>query len=107
MTEKIPLSKREKELFLSLINGNINEVYDHSIEDNRELFLLESKKLIKLSYMSGVMSGASVTKFGWEYFCFNPTLKNPSIWDDQKYVITTILSIFMLIATIVVGIRCS
>ena len=31
----------------------------------------------------------------------NPKLNNPSIWDDKKYIITTVISVVALIISII------
>ena len=42
-----------------------------------------------------------LTDRGRAYIACNPTLKNPTIWDDRKYIINMIISVAALIVAII------
>ena len=42
-----------------------------------------------------------LTDRGKAYIASNPSLKNPTIWDDKKYIINTIISVAALIVAII------
>ena len=86
---KIHLSKDEKLILLGLNSDK----YSISENDKQWLLVLEQKKLIGTNKgANGRIRRAYITDFGKAYLSENPKLNNPSIWDDKKYIITTIIS---------------
>ncbi|MBR6197125.1 MAG: hypothetical protein IKQ72_05930 [Bacteroidaceae bacterium] len=95
---KIYLTKRAKEI-LRLLN---EKKYKLSDNDKDDLILLEieglgsGKKLVGQSYCTFI-----ITEKGKAYIYSNPRLRNPSIWDDKKYIINTIISVISIIISII------
>lgn len=96
--EKIKLSDRCKDIL-----REVNEKkYSPTSEDQKALLLLHEEGLITGNrYSSGEMYTCRITPKGEAYLYSNPKLKNPSIWDDKKYLITTAISIVALIISII------
>ncbi len=62
--------------------------------DNTDLYLLEYEGLIDvIRIQSGDAIDADLTTKGIVYIHSNPKLKNPSIWEDTKYWITTAFAV--------------
>ncbi|MDE5783044.1 MAG: hypothetical protein K2H97_01800 [Prevotella sp.] len=95
--EKIKLTKRGREILL-LIKENR---YNLTKSDYEELNLLtveglgQGTKAYGDSYIN-----YRLTDKGRAYLLSNPQLKNPSIWDDKKYIITTGVAIIALFISI-------
>ncbi len=101
--EKIKLSKDSKRILLSLYNGNYGDMVP---ESDLEVFnLLEVKGFVKSAHTKGDghidMLAPRLTDEGRAYFAENPSLQNPSIWDDKKYIINTIISVVALAVAII------
>ena len=101
--DEIKLSKNQKVILKDLRNGD----YPASIpdKDTDDIFVLKELNLIKaieVSDKSGqLLICPELTDRGKAYIASNPTLKNPTIWDDKKYIINTIISIAALIVAII------
>lgn len=96
--KKIKLTDRCK-VILRLLN---DKQYTPVPEDNKALLLLHEEGLISGNrYSSGEIYTCRITPKGEAYIYSNPKLKNPSIWDDKKYLITTAISIAALIISII------
>ena len=101
--EKIKLSKDSKRILLSLNNGNYGDIVP---EKDLEVFnLLEVEGFVKSARTKGdnhvEMLTPRLTDEGKAYITANPDLSNPSIWDDKKYLITTIISAIALIIAVI------
>ena len=91
--EKIKLTKRGKKILLLLKEGK----YKPEKSDFNELNLLTIEGLgLCDSFIT-----YQLTDKGKAYLLSNPKLKNPSIFDDKKYIVTTIISIIALILSII------
>lgn len=96
--EKIKLTNRGKEILL-LLKENKYKVEE---SDYSELELLtfeglgQGTKGLSDSYIT-----YQLTDKGKAYLLSNPKLNNPSIFDDKKYIVTTIISIIALILSII------
>lgn len=105
--EKVKLSKDSKRILLALCNGKYP---DRVPESDLEFFnLLEVEGFVKSAHTKGdghmEMLAPRLTEEGKAYITTNPTLKNPSIWDDKKYIINTIISVLALIVAIIALIK--
>lgn len=101
--ERIELSKRGKQIILALYKGEYpGQVPD---EDYEEFNLLEVQGIVHAVKTKGAnrceMHAPRLTDEGLAYVAANPKLKNPSIWDDKKYIINTIISIVALAVAII------
>lgn len=96
--DKIRISERGKIILSSLKNGN----YPDSVPDfdYDEFIVLEVDGLVCGSKCKGgngvTIVAPRLTEDGKAYITLNPKLKNPSIWDDKKYIINTIISVIAL-----------
>ena len=98
--ERIELSKKSKAILFALKANK----YPASIptEDANDITVLIEEGLIKATALiNNQYSAASLTQKGKAYLHCNPKLKNPSIWEDKKYWITTSISILAIIISIV------
>ena len=98
--ERIELSKRSKNILFALKASQ----YPASIptEDVNDIIVLIEEGLIKATpLINNQYCAASLTQKGKAYLHCNPRLKNPSIWDDKKYWITTSISVMAIIISIV------
>lgn len=96
--EKIKLTNKCK----TILKGLNNKTYKPKIEDNDALLLLHEYGLIAGNrYSSGEVYTCRITPKGEAYLYDNPKLSNPSIWDDKKYIITTVISVVALIISII------
>ena len=94
--DKIKLTKRAKEI-LRLVKC---EDFNPKEGDNAHINLLEEEGLIDAEYTQDGFYGADITSKGEAYLLVNPKLRNPSIWDDRKYWITTGISFAALALSI-------
>lgn len=100
--DKIKLTERAKEI-LRLLKDNKYKVRD---ADREDLNLLEieglgtGQRLTDHSFHT-----FKITDMGSAYLYSNPKLSNPSIWDDKKYIITTLISVVALIISIIAIIK--
>lgn len=98
--DKIRLSKKAKQIMFQIIGDK----YIVKPEDSSSLLELEDCGLIHLTKLSdGTIWSHSVTDFGKSYFTFNPELSNPQIWNDIKWVITTIIAILAIVVSIIIN----
>ena len=101
--ERVKLSKDCKRILLALYN----ERYSNRVpESDLEFFnLLEVKGFVKSSHTKGdghiEMFAPRLTEEGLAYITTNPSLKDPSIWDDKKYTINTVISVVALLVAII------
>lgn len=101
--EKVKLSKDCRRIMLAMYSGNYS---DRVPENDLEAFtILEVEGLAKSAHTKGEghieMLAPRLTDEGLAYVAANPKLKNPSIWDDKKYIINTIISIVALAVAII------
>jgi hypothetical protein len=101
--EKIKLSKDSKRILLSLYKGNYGDMVP---EADLDLFnLLEVEGFVKSAHTKGdghvELLAPRLTDEGRAYIVANPSLHNPSIWDDKKYIINTIISVVALAVAII------
>lgn len=96
--DKITLNNNCKRLLKEIKNGSYQIGLESDIED---LNFLNTKGLIDAiqTFDGYVITG--LTDEGRAYLHSNPNLKNPSIWDDKKYWITTAISFAALIVSII------
>lgn len=96
--EKIKLNDNCKRLLKEIKNGSYQEGIESDLED---LNFLNTKGLINaIQTLNGyVITG--LTDEGRAYLHSNPDLKNPSIWDDKKYLINTAISVIALVVAII------
>ena len=98
--EKIKLTDKCKDILRMLHEKKYSPIPD--AEDQKALFLLREEGLIAAnSYSSGEIYTCRISPKGEAYLYSNPKLKNPSIWDDKKYLITTAISVFALVISII------
>ncbi len=101
--EKIRLSKNQKRLLRSLYEKKYPETVP--VEDFEDFNFLEVEDLVKSARCRGLqglsLHNPCITEKGLAYITSNPTLQDPSIWDDKKYVINTIISVIALIVAII------
>lgn len=93
--EKIKLSEEEKQILLSL-----KDVGRYDIDGQNQDYLISLEQFGFINgpkAMSGNFIAINLTDYGKTYLLKNPKLTNPSIWDDKKYLINTIISIFAVI----------
>jgi hypothetical protein len=96
--EKIKLNDNCKRLLKEIKSGSYQEGIESDLED---LNFLNTKGLINaIQTLNGyVITG--LTDEGRAYLHSNPDLKNPSIWDDKKYLINTAISVIALVVAII------
>ena len=96
--EKIKLNDNCKRLLKEIKSGSYQEGIESDLED---LNFLNTKGLINaIQTLNGyVITG--LTDEGRAYLHSNPNLKNPSIWDDKKYLINTAISVIALVVAII------
>ena len=96
--EKIKLNDNCKRLLKEIKSGSYQEGIESDLED---LNFLNTKGLINaIQTLNGyVITG--LTDKGRAYLHSNPDLKNPSIWDDKKYLINTAISVIALVVAII------
>lgn len=96
--DKIKLSKEEKQFLLALNNSDTKMNFDNLTRAH--LFFLEQQGFIELFETEyGKIVHVVLTDFGKSYLLENPELKNPTIFDDKKFWITTSISIVALIVS--------
>ncbi len=100
---KIELNNNCKRILLLLKRDCEYMIRDNDNEDINILIILDliqATKLIGDKYCAPIL-----TEKGHAYIHWNPKLKNPSIWDDKKYWITTSIAILSLILSIIAIIK--
>ena len=96
--EKIALNDNCKRLLRKIKEGSYCDGLKSDLED---LNLLKTLGLIKAVATKTGFVVTGLTNEGRAYMHSNPDLKNPSIWDDKKYWITTAISFAALILSII------
>ena len=96
--DKIYLDDNCKEILKEIKD---NRYENDSNKDCEELNILKNLGLINATKTLKGYIVIGLTDKGREYLYNNPNLKNPSIWDDKKYWITTAISIAALIVSII------
>ena len=99
--DKIRLTKKGKEILIKLHKGEINSS-NASTVDFEQANLLKVENLVDFEKsLKDEIITISLTDLGRAYILSNPKLKNPSIWDDKKYWITTSIAIAALFISII------
>ena len=96
--EKIKLTKRGKKILLLLKEGKYKPEKSYFNELN--LLTIEGLGQGTRGLCDSFIT-YQLTDKGKAYLLSNPKLKNPSIFDDKKYIVTTIISIIALILSII------
>lgn len=96
--EKIYLTDNAKNILLSLKK---DENFMPKESDDNDIILLEQEELLHAERTMDGLAYIELTDKGKAYMHVNPKLKNPSIWDDKKYIITTIIAVIALIVSII------
>ena len=78
-----------------------NDTYEDNITNSEDINFLCTLGLIDVTSTKDGDSVDGLTDKGRAYLHSNPTLKNPSIWDDKKYWINTAISVLALIVAII------
>lgn len=99
--EKIKLTPRSKEILFDLQSNRYSP--NISDEDMNDIISLIEYGFIIANKFAGCnkYTNARLTRKGIAYLHNNPKLKNPSIWDDKKYLITTLISLISIIISII------
>lgn len=94
--EKIKLTKNAKRLFLLI---GKHELPNKPLPENdiMDVCLLKEEGFITFTNTSHGPANVDITERGIAYIRINPKLKNPTIWDDKKYLINTTISILALL----------
>lgn len=97
---KIKLNKNCKRILLDLNNNKYPVI---ALEkDKKDIDILVYEGLIEIMSLINNKQGFPVlTAKGSAYISRNPKLKNPSIFDDKKYLITTLISLISIIISII------
>jgi hypothetical protein len=96
--EKITLNDNCKRILKEIKN----DCYCNGLEsDLEDLNLLKTLGFINAIATNTGFVVTGLTNEGRAYLHNNPKLKNPSIWDDKKYLINTIISIAALIVAFI------
>lgn len=100
---KIKLTQRQKAILTQLhINEYPTDIPNDDVDDIYVLMEYNLVKTLDVSDKSGrMMTCPELTDSGKAYMAINPKLNNPSVWDDTKYIINTIISIAALIVAII------
>lgn len=97
--KKIYLSKSCKKILKAIKNNEYQEIPK---EDTNDLLCLEHNGLVKVIWCEfGYAVIANLSDKGILYMHVNPKLKNPSIFEDKRFWITTAISIAALIVAII------
>ncbi len=96
--DKIKLTDNAKRILLALSKEEELRLTD---ADEKDLILLEQEGLVNPNWTHDGPYPDIMDK-GIAYVLMNPKLKNPSIWDDKKYWITTGISVLALIISLIV-----
>lgn len=98
--DKINLSKAEKRILLQLAENK----YPVQVptEDWDAMNLLEVNHFVTTNKVNGgIFINPQLSNLGKAYLAANPKLKNPSIWDDKKYIVNTVISVVALAVAII------
>lgn len=98
--DKINLSKAEKRILLQLAEKKYPVQVPN--EDWDAMNLLEVNRFVTTNKVNGgVLINPQLSNLGKAYLATNPKLKNPSIWDDKKYIVNTVISVVALAVAII------
>lgn len=101
--DRIKLSKEEKLLLKRL---SARKYPDQVLEEDLKIFMiLENESLVHGTKGKDGILAPRLTAMGEAYIASNPKLKNPSIWEDTKYIINTTISIIALIISLIALIK--
>ena len=101
--DRIKLSKEEKLLLKRL---SARKYPDQVLEEDLKVFMiLENESLVHGTKGKDGILAPRLTAMGESYIASNPKLKNPSIWEDTKYIINTTISIIALIISLIALIK--
>lgn len=101
--DRIKLSKEEKLLLKRL---SARKYPDQVLEEDLKVFMiLENESLVHGTKGKDEILAPRLTAMGEAYIASNPKLKNPSIWEDTKYIINTTISIIALIISLIALIK--
>lgn len=101
--DRIKLSKEEKLLLKRL---SARKYPDQVLEEDLKVFMmLENESLVHGTKGKDGILAPRLTAMGEAYIASNPKLKNPSIWEDTKYIINTTISIIALIISLIALIK--
>lgn len=79
---------------------------DQVLEEDLKVFMiLENESLVHGTKGKDGILAPRLTAMGEAYIASNPKLKNPSIWEDTKYIINTTISIIALIISLIALIK--
>ena len=95
--EKIYLPQKAKEI-LWLLN---EEKYIPKEEDMDVLNFLEVAGFGEVLTTADGLVDFELNEFASAYLYWNPKLKNPTIWDDKKYLITIAIAVAAIIISII------
>ena len=97
--ERIELPKSSKSILFAIKEKRYSNIPN---ADYLDLHLLEYEGLVDVKWSEfGTAILSNLTNKGIVYMHSNPKLKNPSIWEDTKYWITTIFAVIATIISIV------
>lgn len=103
LMDRIKLSKEEKLLLKRL---SARKYPDQVLEEDLKVFMiLENESLVHGTKGKDGILAPRLTAMGEAYIASNPKLKNPSIWEDTKYIINTTISIIALIISLIALIK--
>lgn len=101
--DRIKLSKEEKLLLKRL---SARKYPDQVLEEDLKVFMiLENESLVHGTKGKDGILAPRLTAMGEAYIASNPKLKNPSIWEETKYIINTTISIIALIISLIALIK--
>ncbi len=99
--DKIYLTDNAKRILLTLSKDMEPDLKD---EDEKDLILLVEEGLIECEGTKDGMLYPEITNKGIAYVHINPKLTNPSIWQDYKWIITSLIAIIGILVTILIAI---
>jgi len=98
--DKIKLTKNAKNILFALKSNNYTDPIPG--KDYADINFLKQCGLVEtMDAETGVIILITLSEYGKAYLHIYPKLKNPSLWDDEKYWITTSISLLALIFSII------
>lgn len=102
--ERIELSKKQRAIYNAIAREEYPNVCNK--EDIEDIIVLREKGLVRgINVISGDIVAVRLTDQGRAYLHQNPKLKNPSVWQDKKYIINTAISLVALVVSIIALIK--
>lgn len=102
--ERIELSKKQRTIYKAIACGEYPNVCNK--EDIEDIIVLREMGFVHgTNVMSGDIVAMRLTDSGRAYLHQNPKLKNPSVWQDKKYIINTVISLLALGISIIALIK--